>query len=164
MCKERGFTLIELLVVVLIIGILSSVALPQYQKAVEKSRAAEVMQNWPVIEREANLFLLANPGDTAALQDFAEGVLQGGHFVDRNTYKTKNFEYYCEIQEGTGFHCEIDRVGNWTTACSNDSLYTFYLNNFGPDGAYRNCVECTEIGKSICAGMKGVGFSVTDVY
>ena len=40
---KKGFTLVELLTVVLIVAILSGVALPSYQKSIEKTRATEAM-------------------------------------------------------------------------------------------------------------------------
>lgn len=53
--KKRGFTLIEMLVVVLIIGILAAIALPQYQKAVVKSRVAEGLANLRTLGKAVEL-------------------------------------------------------------------------------------------------------------
>lgn len=57
---KQGFTLIELLVAVLIIGVLSAVALPQYTKAVQKARAAAALPMGKTVRDAQNVYYLSN--------------------------------------------------------------------------------------------------------
>jgi len=57
---KKGFTLIELLVVVLIIGILASVALPQYNKAVLHTRYATLKKLTHSIAAAQEVYYLKN--------------------------------------------------------------------------------------------------------
>ena len=67
--NNRGFTLIELLAVVLILGILTVVAVPQYKKSLERSRVAEAMQMLPAIFDSRERLLTEN---NYTIQEFAE--------------------------------------------------------------------------------------------
>ena len=58
--NKKAFTLIELLVVVIIIGILSAIALPQYFKALDKARFVQVQTFVEAIYRAEHSYFLLN--------------------------------------------------------------------------------------------------------
>ena len=79
--NHGAFTLIELLVVVLIIGILAAVAVPQYQKAVWKSRISETLPILKALGNAEQIYRLANGEytlDSTAL-DIAIGETNGNN-------------------------------------------------------------------------------------
>ena len=98
-----GFTLIELLVVVLIIGILASVALPQYEKAVEKSRAVEALSFFNTLEKAEKSYQLATGRYTRNLDRLdieISGLYNIGYGL--NEWSTSKFSYWTEAESFGG--------------------------------------------------------------
>ncbi len=70
--RQRGFTLIELLVVVAIIGIVATMAVGQYQRAIQKAREATLKENLYVMRTAIHQYFADKgkwPADLHALED-----------------------------------------------------------------------------------------------
>ena len=100
--KNHAFTLIELLVVVLIIGILSAIALPQYQKAVDRTRATELIIQARNMKDLQEAYYLANGTYAADCEELAIDI-PGGYELDENKHL---------VNESKGIELDCNRAGD----------------------------------------------------
>ncbi len=144
MRNHSGFTLIEMLAVVLIIGMLVSVALPQYKRSVVRAEAMEALSNVKTLQDSALRAKAANPNRTAPTTlnqldiDFFDASSK-----DSSTFSFGRYNY----SMGT------DAITVQKTAGSNTYSFKAYYPNLNGIGGQITCsadAKTTWLCESMC--------------
>ena len=157
--RNKGFTLIELLVVVLIIGILASIALPQYYRAVNKTKFAQLDIVMDAAKKNVALYIAAHGwnqiGDGQVLFTGAntEGDIEmPGNCSDNQFCDTELFHYEVGCNSG---YCFIDGEAKFIDAGFEFNMEhdnnTWYLAGTGGEDRKELCNWANERGYFIDA-------------
>ena len=165
--SKKAFTLIELLVVVLIIGILSAIALPQYQVAVEKTKATNLLTLLDSIAKAEEIYYLANGRYTDQIDNLdvqLEYVQKKNHNA-RMVYQLHN-GYWIALYAGT-YH----QIGGGVEVVAITRFFNHPAHTNETAGGTA-CYGVGTIGQQVCKSMGvkrftysgGCGYFGTDMH
>ena len=151
---QKAFTLIELLVVVLIIGILAAIAVPQYQKAVIKSRYVQAMTLGNALMQAQQVYKMAN-NVYANEFDVLDIDMPAGKSSSTSTVKYYNWGYCALVQDTGEIDCETNKGLTFAASPTSGRRYCRWFHH--DDGAAKSLKE------KVCQNITGAAASSKDV-
>ena len=129
--NRKGFTLIELLIVLIIIGVLATLAIPQYTGYVEKARAAEALSMISAIKTAEAAYKLDAGAYTTSLTS-ANLYIENIPTSDAGATAMGQYWYYTAPVAGTADYQIRALRSSKNRSAAQSSIY-FYWN--GATGA-----------------------------
>lgn len=175
---KKGFTLIELLVVVLIIGILASVAVVEYSKAIRKARALKGIPYAKAVQTSLNEYYMANGNYTNVWDGLTIPLPNGATDGTGNPISTLptassgaaawiSYDYgtadqRCYRNQGAG-KLQLSTLYKKGENCSSNNgadLILYFYADFSSkdDGKYQGKIRCTSTtatGREMCQTIGG---------
>lgn len=160
---KKGFTLLELLVVVLIIGVLGTVALPMYKKAVAKAKAAQFVPLVDSVRKARTIHpLLENTKEDIVFYDsgwnYKDGSV-GEEFKDNLSMLGVDFPYLKELEQKFEVRLIIRKLEN------DPGLYLqIEPTDHGKGFIYGDYEMFTGGHRFFCHGAGDIGVALAQIY
>lgn len=156
---RKGFTLIELLVVVLIIGILAAVALPQYQKAVAKTRIIPYASLLKALAQAEDAYYLTNGSYTNEISALDISIPPSCRTSSgKGLFRCENIgllQLVSGEKQVIFVYCPNHNDGVWSKCGSVRDVTLYYTFGQHADGGKLRCDANNDssVGQHVCASL-----------
>ena len=123
MKNKKGFTLVEILVCILIIGVLTTIALPVYLRAREKAKAAEAISVLGTVALAEHRYALLHNTYSSDFEKLDINIGDASQ-IENDVLKMNNFDV--TIDEGIGGLKDTAYIRAYRKNNNNNILYSLY--------------------------------------